>query len=311
MASVDQHGSGEFAVSRDAARAGLKAQQRRFGLLLLLPAGLAFCLIILWPFVQSLVLSLYEYTIMTPEPIWTGVSNFVTVFTTPQIIGSFFTTVIYVVATTFFTMVLGLGWALLMNQPFPGRGAIRSISLIPWLLPSTVTAFIWGWVLNSRYGILNAALLEVGLIDRSQAWLSTDSGAMVAIVITKVWLSIPLFMAFFLAGLQSIDQDQLGAARVDGANNWAIFRDHILPHLRPVILVIMVIGMIGNLQQFDTIFALTGGGPVRATSTLSIEVYRQAFESWDIGVASALGVLWVATIVPLAFFYLRALMRGT
>ena len=117
-------------------------------------------------------------------------------------------------------------------------------------------------------------------------------------------------MAFFLVGLQNMDREQLDAARVDGAGNWAILRDHILPHLRPVLLVVVVLGMIGNLQHFDTIYALTQGGPVRATTVLSIEIYRRAFEQWDIGMAATIGVLWLATILPPAYLYLRELMKG-
>jgi multiple sugar transport system permease protein len=199
---------------------------------------------------------------------------------------------------------------LILNQPFRGRGLLRSISLLPWVLPSTVSAFVWGWIFNSRYGVLNAFLLELGVIDMPQAWLSTSTGAMIAVIITKIWLSIPLFMAFFLAGLQNMDREQVDAARVDGANNWAILRDHVLPHLRPVLIVVVVLGVIGNLQQFDTIYALTGGGPVRATAVLSVEVYRRAFEQWDVGFASAIGVLWVATLLPPAFLYLRMLVKG-
>jgi multiple sugar transport system permease protein len=199
---------------------------------------------------------------------------------------------------------------LLMNQPFAGRAVLRSLSLLPWVLPSTVSAFIWGWIFNSRYGVLNAFLMELGLIDYPQAWLSTPEGAMLAVVLTKIWLSIPLFMSFFLAGLQNLDKEQIDAARVDGAGNWAVLRDHILPHLRPVLMIVVVLGVIGNLQQFDTIYALTGGGPVRATTVLSVEVYRRAFEQWDIGFASAVGVLWVAALLPPAFLYLRMLVKG-
>jgi multiple sugar transport system permease protein len=152
--------------------------------------------------------------------------------------------------------------------------------------------------------------MEMGFVEYPVAWLSTSTGAMTAVILTKVWLSIPLFMAFFLAGLQNMDREQVEAARVDGAGNWAVLRDHILPHLRPVLLVVIVLGMIGNLQQFDTIYALTQGGPVRATTVLSIEVYKRAFEQWDIGMAATVGVLWVATILPPAYFYLRELMKG-
>lgn len=297
-------------ISPHAKRGGLKAGEARFGVLLLLPALAAFGLVVLSPFVQALALSFYQYTIEMSEPAYVGLANFAAVLSDPAIHHAFITTAIYVSVTTAISIVLGLSWALILNQPFRGRSALRSLSLLPWIMPSTVTAFLWGWIFNSRYGVLNALSLEFGLIDFPQAWLSTSSGAMIAIIITKVWLSIPLFMAFFLAGLQNMDREQVEAARVDGASNWAVLRDHILPHLRPVLLVVIVLGMIGNLQQFDTIYALTGGGPVRATTVLSVEVYRRAFEQWDIGMAATVGVLWVATILPPAYFYLRQLMKG-
>ena len=297
-------------VSRHARRGGLKAGEGRFGVLLLVPAITAFGLVVLWPFLRSLSLSLYEYTLSTPEPVWVGLENFADVLGDARVMGSFATTAVYVALATTLSIALGLAWAIILNQPFRGRAAIRSVSLLPWIMPSVVTAFLWGWIFNARYGLLNHLALGAGLIDYPAAWLSTSAGAMAAIVITKVWLSIPLFMAFFLAGLSSMDREQIEAARVDGAGNGALLRDHVLPHLRPVLLVTVVLAMIGNLQHFDTIWALTGGGPVRATTVLSVEVYRRAFEGWDIGMAATVGVLWVATILPPAWLYLRQLMKG-
>lgn len=298
-------------VSRHAKRGGLKAGEGRFGVLLLVPALTAFGLVVFWPFLQALGLSLYEYTLQTPEPVWNGLENFREALSSSSVRQSFVVTAIYVFFATFFSIVLGLAWALILNQPFRGRSVLRSVSLLPWIMPSVVTAFLWGWIFNSRYGLLNYAALETGMVEFPQAWLSTSGGAMAAIIITKVWISIPLFMAFFLAGLASLDREQIEAARVDGAGNWPVLKDHILPHLRPVMLVVIVLAMIGNLQQFDTIWALTGGGPVRATTVLSVEVYRRAFEQWDIGMAATVGVLWVATILPPAYFYLRQLMKGS
>ncbi len=311
--SVDPHADTAPAprVSPDARRGGLKAAERRFGLLLLVPALTAFGVVVLFPFLEALWLSFYEYTIAMSEPEWTGISNFVDVLTDEAVIGSFVSTLIFVGAATVFSILLGLGWALILNHPFRGRSALRGLSLMPWVMPAIVAAFIWGWIFNSRYGLLNAVAMEFGFIDYPQAYLSTPGGAMAAVVIAKVWLSVPLFMAFFIAGLQSMDREQVEAARVDGAGNWHVLMHHVLPHLRPVIMVTVVLGMIGNLQHFDTIWALTGGGPVRATTVLSIEVYRRAFEQWDIGMAAAVGVVWVATILPPAYFYLRQLMART
>jgi multiple sugar transport system permease protein len=297
-------------VSPLAEKGGLKARERRVGWLFLAPALTAFALVILYPFLNALGLAFTRSNLQTPEPVFIGLDNFRTILASPEIMGSFVTTFVYVVCVTVGTVILGLAWALILNQPFRGQTALRALSLIPWVLPSTVTAFVWGWIFNSRFGVLNAVMVSVGAIPYPTAWLSTTGGAMTAIVITKIWFSIPLFMSFFLAGLQSLDKEQIDAARVDGAGNFAVLRDHILPHLRPVLLVVVVLGVIGNLQHFDTVYALTGGGPVRATSVLSIEVYRRAFDQWDIGMASAVGLLWVATIMPAAYFYLRQLLKG-
>nr|WP_281070777.1 sugar ABC transporter permease [Oceaniglobus trochenteri] len=243
---------------------------------------------------------------MSPE--FVGLDNFRRILTDPTIIGSFVTTLIFVSLTTFFSITIGLGWALILNHPFRGQAMLRGLSLLPWVMPAVVAAFLWGWIFNSRYGLLNSLALDFGLIEYPVAYLSTNAGAMAAVVITKTWLSVPLFMAFFIAGLQNLDREQIEAARVDGAGNFHVLKDHVLPHLRPVMMVTVVLGIVGNLQHFDTIWALTGGGPVRATTVLSIEVYRRAFEQWDIGMAATVGVVWVATILPPAYFYLRQLM---
>lgn len=303
--------SAPLPVSRHARRGGLRAGEGRFGLLLLAPAVIAFATVILWPFVEALGLSFFRYTIEMSEPRWTGLDNYARLLSDPAIWQSLWATFLFVGLATVFSILMGLVWAIVLNHPFPGQSTIRGLSLLPWIMPAVVAAFLWGWIFNARYGLLNAAASGMGLIDYPVAWLSTSSGAMAAVVITKVWLSIPLFMAFFLAGLASIDREQLEAARVDGAGNWRVIVDHVLPHLRPVLMVTVVLGLIGNLQHFDTIWALTGGGPVRATSVLSVEVYRRAFEQWDIGMAAAVGVLWVATILPPAALYLRRMMAGT
>lgn len=300
----------DYPVSPHARRGGLQAAQRRIGMLMLAPAGIAFAIVILYPFVQALGLSFFEDTLQTIEPTFIGFANFQAILADPETWQSFGITVIYVGGATIGTVVLGLGWALILNQPFKGRRVIRALTIMPWVVPSTVSAFVWAWIFNSRFGVINGVLLDLGLIDVPQAWLSTPEGALAAVILTRIWRSIPLFMAFFLAGLQNVDQEQIDAARVDGAGNFAILRDHLLPHLRPVLIVVVVLGVIGGLQDFDTIFALTGGGPVRATSVLSIAVYRKAFEQWDIGMASAMGVLWVATLLPPAYFYLRMLVKG-
>jgi multiple sugar transport system permease protein len=254
-------------------------------------------------------LSFYRFTLMTPVPVFNGLANFRRLAEEPGMLTTWLNTVVFVAAATGLTFALGLAWALIVDQPFLGRGLLRSASLLPWVLPSTVTAFLWAWILNGQYGLLNALLLTLGVIQEPITWLASETGAMGGVVLAKTWLSVPLFMAFFLAGLQTLPPDQANAARVDGCGNWGVLRYVVLPHLQPTMVIILVLGAMGNLQQFDVIYAMTQGGPVRATTMLSIEVYRQAFQNWNIGLACAVGVLWFATIAVPAFIYLRALFR--
>lgn len=202
-------------------RGNLKAQERRTGFLFLLPALVAFSAIILYPFIQSLRLSLYKYTIDMERPAFVGLANFARLLKDPGTTTVWLNTLLFVVATTAITFVLGLAWALMMNQSFKGRAFIRAASLLPWVLPSTVTAFLAAWILNGQYGVLNALLLKAGVIAEPVAWLAEEKGAMAAVILTKAWLSVPLFMAFFLAGLQGVSRirSTLRASMV--AKTWA------------------------------------------------------------------------------------------
>ena len=294
---------------RAAGASGLKAQERRTGFLMLVPALLAFVLVILFPFLQSLRLSLYRYTIDMDQPAFVGLANFRRLLADPGMATVWTNTRVFVVLTTGLTFVLGLLWAVMLNQRFRGRGFVRAASLLPWVLPTTVTAFLAAWIFNGQYGVLNALLMTLGFTSEPVAWLAEERGAMAAVIVTKAWLSVPLFMAFFLAGLQGVSQDQVDAARVDGCENWGVMRHVVLPHLAPTMIVVTILGAMGNLQAFDVIYALTQGGPIKATTMLSVEVYKQAFQNWDVGTACAVGVLWFFTIAVPTVFYLRILFR--
>jgi multiple sugar transport system permease protein len=291
------------------ARGGLKAHERRTGILLLTPALIAFACVILWPFLQSVGMAFFKYTIEMQAPEYVGLANFTKLMTDQSMLVIWFNTLVFVVLTTGITFLLGLAWALIMNQAFAGRNFLRAISLLPWVLPTTVTAFLAAWIFNGQYGVFNAILIKMGLIQEPVAWLAEETGAMAAVIITKAWLSVPLYMAFFLAGLQGVSQDQVDAARVDGCENVGVLRYVVLPHLAPTMIIVTVLGAMGNLQVFDVIYALTQGGPIRATTVLSIEVYKQAFQNWDLGTASAVGVLWFVTMAIPAGLYLRILFK--
>lgn len=287
----------------------LEAAQHRFGFALTVPALIAFAVLIFGPFVRSAWLSLHEYLLTSTEPRFVGLNNFVKLFSDPGFLLSWQVTAIFVVCTTLVTTIFGTAYALILNEPMRGRTIIRAASLLPWVLPSTVTALLWSWLYNGQYGIINAALLSLGLIDRPVFFLSDNVGAMLGVITAKAWLSTPVVMLFVLAALQSLPQEQVEAARLDGANDFHVIRYVVLPHIKKTLGVIMVLQAMGNLQMFDIIYAMTSGGPVRATTVFSIEVYRRAFENWDLGTASAVGVIWFSTIAVVAIPYLRSLFK--
>ena len=250
-----------------------------------------------------------EYNLASDKPRFVGLQNIAKLAGDPYFWQSWRTTVVFVIITTFTTTVLGTAYALLMNEPFRGRSLVRAASLLPWVLPSTVTAFLWVWMFHGQYGIINAGLLSIGIIDRPLFWLSDPAGAMLSVIVAKAWLATPIVMLFVLAALQTLPDEQVEAARIDGAADFAVIRYIVIPHISRTLGIVIVLQAMGNLQMFDVIYAMTSGGPVRATTVLSIEVYRRAFESWDLGLASAIGLFWFATIASVAIFYLRMLFR--
>lgn len=169
-----------------------------------------------------------------------------------------------------------------------------------------MTAFLWAWIFNGQFGLLNGVGTTLGLFDEDVVWLADPTTANIAIIIARTWQSMPWFVLMFIAGLQSVPPDLVEAVRVDGGGNWRVFQHVILPHLRFTILVASILGTMGNLHLFDLIYAMTGGGPAGSTSVMSLVVYQQAFEVFDLGTAAAIGVIWMLMLAVPTILYVRS-----
>lgn len=302
-------------MSRDAdavlrRRGGLARTQRLTGPMLALPALAFYGVFIGYPLFHGVATSLYEDNLFTSPPQYVGARNFHAFFGNTLLVQALPVTLIFVVGSTLLAFALGLFWALVLSQRFRGRTLLRALSLLPWLLPSTVTAFLWAWIFNANYGVLNSFLLRLHVVQHTVAWLAGGNTAMAAVIIARAWMSLPWFMTVFLAGLLAVPFDVVEAARVDGGGNLIILRSVVLPHLRFTMWVALILGGIGNLQLFDLIYAMTGGGPVNDTTVLSLLVYQQAFQSFDQGMAATIGVIWLAALLPLTALYLWTIRRG-
>ena len=184
--------------------------------------------------------------------------------------------------------------ALLLNTKIRGRNALRSVFLMPWCIPSIVTALLWSWLFQAQYGIINYVLYGLGLISNPTAeWVLNPSTSLGVVTIAVVWRQTPYMLVMILAGLQSINHDLVEAASIDGANSFRVFWHITLPGIRVVLGNTIITCIMASFQQFTIIYNMTAGGPLGKTTTLSIAAYKQAFTQLDLGAGSAIGVIWM------------------
>ena len=206
--------------------------------------------------------------------------------------------------------VFGLMIALLLNQRFPGVRFLRSIIIIPWAIPTVVNGSLWKLMLNGEYGVINALLMRMHLIDAYQSWLGNPKTAMLCIVLADSWKMTPLAVIFFLAALQGIDKTRYEAAMVDGAGAFRRFTAITLPALKPTILVIIVMRTVEKFKAFDIFYLMTRGGPANSTKTLMYDTYLQAFTNLNYSEASTLAYLIVLVVVLMTLAYIRLMKQG-
>lgn len=276
---------------------------RQTGVLLVIPGLAMFLAIILYPFISAMVMSFTNRSLMTPHYDLVGIANYVKVLSDPYFGQTVLTTLCFVLLATVLPFALGLIWAIVLNQGFRGSELLRGITLVNWIIPGTAIGFLWSWIFNGQYGILNALISSIG--GEGQTWLGQTQTALLCVVIARTWQMLPWYMAFLLGGLQGVSMDQIEAARIDGANNWQVFEKIVVPSMKGIMALVLILGTIGNLQHFDLPWTMAQGGPARATTTLSIEVYKTAFKNWNMGKAATIGTIWAVLLAVFSFFYLR------
>ena len=282
-----------------------RLSDKNVGVLLILPGLAMFIAIILYPFVDAIIMSFTDRSLIYPNYKWVALENYAKVFRDPYFPKTLLTTILFVVGSTVLPYVLGMLWAIVLNQGFRASEFLRGVTLVNWIIPGTAIGFLWSWIFNGQYGILNNILKALGILDTGIPWLGQTNTALLCVVIARTWQMLPWYMAFLLGGLQSVSLEQVEAAHIDGANNLQTFFRIILPGMRQTALLVFVLGLIGNLQHFDLPWTMAQGGPARATTTLSIEVYTTAFKNWNIGKAATVGTIWAVLLVFFSVIYLR------
>ncbi|CAN5387762.1 sugar ABC transporter permease [soil metagenome] len=275
-----------------------RMSEARFGLLLLLPAALILIVMNFLPILYAAKTSFQKVnlTVSLSKP-WVGFDNYRLVLNDSLVWDSFVRTIQFAVVTIVVgTLVAGIT-ALTLNEQFPGRSLARVLLLLPWAIASMVTGVMWNYLFNTKFGVINAALLKLGIIDEYINWLGESRNALIIAGVATAWKMVPFLALLMLASLQSIPESLYRSAKMDGANVWHRFRQITLPHMRTVLAVVIVYQVVGALLSFDLIYGFTKGGPGYGTTVLNYLIYIEAFERLRLGVASAMSMLMTVLIL--------------
>lgn len=274
----------------------MKKNQGKIAALFLLPYLLIFVAFRLGPSVAGLIMSLFKWNIVGKAK-FNGLSNFERLFSDAYFYTSASNTFIFFVMTLPVLVVISLLLAILLNQKIRFRNTVRTIAIIPYVLIPAVVGIIWNWLYDNNFGILNYYLKAIGLMPVE--WLTNEKWALFSVAIVTVWSYLGYNMVLYLAGLQSISTELYEASMIDGATRVQTFMRITIPLLKPVTSMIVTLTLINTIQIFDQIFVMTNGGPGTATLTLVQYLYGTAFQNYDLGYGSTLGLAILVILVLL------------
>jgi len=277
---------------------------------MILPSFLLTFFIIGYPILDLSYTSLQEVSRFGLLRGFNGIQNYVEVLNDPLFVASAWRTLIWTVSVVVGTILISLPVALMLNEDFAGRGLARIIIMLPWSISLTMTAVVWRWGLNGRAGLLNATLMDVGLIDQPIEWLATATLAFTVEILVGILVSIPFTSTIFLGGLSSLPQDAYEAARVDGATRWEQFRYITLPLMKPFMNIAVVLNVIYVFNSLPIIWVMTEGGPANGTDILVTYLYKLAFRFGQIGKASAISLAMFFILFIFTLLYVWLVMRN-
>lgn len=284
----------------------LKRRETILGYLYISPWIIGFLIFTAGPMIASIYFSFCDYQLLIP-PKWIGINNYVKIFFNDTLfLKSLWNTLYYTLGSVTLGVLGSLFLAVLLNQRVRGETIFRSMFYLPTLTPAVAMAILWGWLFNTEFGLINRILAKVGI--QGPSWLYSTEWVMPAFIIMSLWGIGGSRMIILLAGLQGIPQELYDAAEVDGVNWWTRLRYITLPLLSPSIFFVVVTGIIGSFQVFTTSYIMTGGGPANASLFYVLYLYRNAFEYFKMGYASALA--WILFIIIITLTFLQFKLAG-
>jgi multiple sugar transport system permease protein len=281
------------------------ALERRQALWMVAPAVAVLVGVAVYPILAAAWLSLHRLIIVFDEQRFIALDNYRFLLSDPRFWTALGNTAYFTVVAVSVEVLVALPLALLLHARFPGRGLLRASVLVPWAIPTVVSAKLWAWLFNPDHGLINR-LLPIADVN----WLGTPGYALHAAILVDVWKTTPFVALLLLAGLQGIPEDLYRAARVDGASAWRAFRSITLPLLKPALLLALLFRTLDAFRVFDAVYVLTEGGPANTTETLSIYAYKTLMRAGDFGYGSTLAVVTFLCVAAISLVYVKLLGAG-
>ena len=306
QATLSPNAAGQ--IRRSAARRIL-GRDWALGWLLVLPVFLIVMALLIYPFIDAILLS-FQRRFIGQAGTWVGIQNYIDLFTRPdsKFVKSAWVTLVYTGAAIGGKLVLGMAMACVLNQRIPLRNINRGLMFLPWAVPAVVTAYAWRFLFDTS-GPINGLVVEYGLLDDYIYFFNDARIALPALILVVIWSGTPFWTMNFLAGMQSISAELYEAAEIDGASTFQRFRFITIPGLRPVILVTALLSTIWTSANLTQILVLTGGGPNDATTTLPLLAYRVAIPGHELGMGATISMMMVPAYMVLVFFLTRQMLK--
>ena len=275
----------------------------------ILPALAVMLLVIGYPVYDTIYLSFFA----TPPQLamsrksFVGLDNYVRILGSDAFLSVTWNTVLWTFFSTIIAFVLGFCAALVLNREFVGRGLLRGILLVPYVVSAVAAAYVWRWLYHSDFGAIGALAVALGIADQPIIFLDNASMVLPSLIVVNIWKEFPFAMIMVLAGLQTVPDQLLRAARVDGAGHWHAFWHVTFPHLRNVSMITVLLLVVTSINSFTIPWIMTGGGPAGASHIWITAIYEMAFGRLRFGPAAAYSVILFAILMSLGYFYVRAL----
>lgn len=281
-----------------------------FAIALMIPAIITTVSFILVPVVDSIYRSFFDYkvrNIISGQPgVWNNFANYTKLFSNGKLIPSMTNTLAFVFGVVIAQFVLGMALALILNSNVKFSRFIRSIMMVPWVVPTLISGLVWLWMFQPQYGLVK---YFVGILTKGRitdfAILNNPATAMFGVSVAALWKQIPHATLLLLAGLANVPEDMQEAAKIDGANGVQRFFRIVLPYMKSVIKVTVSMSIIENFKQFPLFWTMTGGGPNNSTTTMAILSYREAFVSNNFGSGAAVTTVWMLMMIIVVYIYNR------